>query len=549
MSKERYEILGTLGCGATSRVEKARDTVLGRTVALKTLVHAFGASVEQKQFLREAQIVSQLSHPAIVNLYDVGIEGENVAYLVMEYIAGKTLQQLLSESQVPFPRACSWIADLAGALNRAHRAGIIHGDIKPGNILVTEDGHIKLGDFGIARFATQVSGSGRLMGTPAYLSPEQIAGEPQSTRSDIFSLGIVLYQMVTGVAPFEGSSVSAVCAQILSAEPVAPSQRNPALPAAIDHIILRCLTKSPADRYPSAESLAASLYPFARNTWEPANPAAVSDTAVQTTKPSAGVAPQRGWLSRPLRSHDAWIAGAGALVLLGFVPAYHAIVARIRVPAAPVVAVGAPKAPSDLLGYSVSHTWDDVPTDTSDNAQVEPVLPPTRAAHVASVARTKPSRVQVPAKILTTSAPAAPEIASPAVSPISHAAERASLHIEIDSLVGEGALAIFADQNVVFTTELVVGKPGTPLKLERALPAGPHQLRVALYRPDKGLQTVKEGLGDIRSDTANTLRIHVGKRSKMLVRRETALDVSWPSAIAPSPGGSAPASLSAASMK
>ena len=552
MSKERYEILGTLGCGATSRVEKARDTVLGRTVALKTLVHAFGVSVEQKQFLREAQIVSQLSHPAIVNLYDVGIEGENVAYLVMEYIAGKTLQQLLSESQVPFPRACSWIADLAGALNRAHRAGIIHGDIKPGNILVTEDGHVKLGDFGIARFATQVSGSGRLMGTPAYLSPEQIAGEPQSTRSDIFSLGIVLYQMVTGAAPFEGSSVSAVCAQILSAEPLAPSQRNPALPAAIDHIILRCLAKSPADRYPSAESLAASLYPFARNTWEPAaSPAYTSDSAAlpPAQHPSSASAAKKNWFSRPLRAHDAWTAGAAALVLLSVVPAYRAVAARIRVPSAPAVVAAAPKAPSDLLGYSVSHTWDDIPDDATDDARLTPAPPPSRAARVAALARTTPSRVQVPVKVLATSAPAAPEIASPAVSPISHAAERASLHIEIDSLVGEGALAIFADQNVVFTTELVVGKPGTPLKLERELPAGPHQLRVALYRPDKGLQTVKEGLGDIRSDVANTLRIHVGKRSKMLVRRETALDVSWPSAIAPSLGGSAPASLSAASMK
>src|SRR4029077_8535974 len=132
---------------------------------------------------------------------------------------------------------------------------------------------------------------------------------------------------------------------------------------------------------------------------------------------------------------------------------------------------------------------------------------------------------------------------------ISHAPARAALHIEIDSLIGEGALAIFADQNLVFTTELVAGKPGAPMKLERALLVGPHQLRVALYRPDKSLLTVKEGLGDLRTDTSNVLRIHVGKKSKMLVRRETALDVSWPSAVAPSPGGSAPANLSAASMK
>jgi len=166
-SKERYEILGNLGCGATSRVDKARDTVLGRTVALKTLVHSFGAPVEQKQFLRESQIVSQLSDPAIVSLYDVGMENGSISYLVMEYVAGKTLQQVLAAGPVPVARACAWAADLAGGLRGAHRAGVLHGDIKPANILVTEDGKVKLGDFGIARFATQVSRCGQLMGTPA----------------------------------------------------------------------------------------------------------------------------------------------------------------------------------------------------------------------------------------------------------------------------------------------------------------------------------------------------------------------------------------------
>ncbi len=230
MQKDRYEILGPLGFGATSRVDKARDKIIGRTVAIKTLVHSFGAAPQQKQFLREAQIVGQLSHPAIVNLFDVGVEETGIAYLVMEYVNGRTLLQVLSESPIPWPRACSWAADLATALGRAHHAGIIHGDVKPANIMITEEGEVKLSDFGIARFATQVSGSGRIMGTPAYLAPEQIMGEPHSTRSDLFSLGIVLYQMLTGVPPFDGSSVAAVCAQILTADPVEPSRRNPALP-------------------------------------------------------------------------------------------------------------------------------------------------------------------------------------------------------------------------------------------------------------------------------------------------------------------------------
>src|SRR6202049_123866 len=144
MQKDRYEILGPLGFGATSRVDKARDKIIGRTVAIKTLVHSFGAAPQQKQFLREAQIVGQLSHPAIVNLFDVGVEETGIAYLVMEYVNGRTLQQVLAESPIPWPRACSWAADLATALGRAHHDGIIHGDVKPANIMITEEGEVKL---------------------------------------------------------------------------------------------------------------------------------------------------------------------------------------------------------------------------------------------------------------------------------------------------------------------------------------------------------------------------------------------------------------------
>jgi Protein kinase domain len=529
MPKNRYEILGPLGSGAISRVDKARDTLLGRTVALKTLVHAFGAP-EQKQFLREAQIVSQLSHPAIVNLYDVGIEDENVVYLVMEYVSGKTLQQVLSESVIPLHRACAWAADLAGALGRAHRAGIIHGDVKPGNILVTEDGSVKLGDFGIARFATQVSGSGRTMGTPAYLSPEQILGESQNTRSDLFSLGIVLYQMVTGAPPFEGSSISAVCAQILSAEPMPPSQRNPALPAGIDRIILRCLAKSSADRYPSAEAFAASLYPFMHPTSEPArNP-------VERRK--------AWWFARPNRWRQVSVAAVvGVLAVCGALVFRHEA-RRFQVPAPPLTAAAATPAPHDLRAYSPANAlgagkasaFEEVP------AREQPVTRPRKPGALPlrrSMARTEPSRATPPAARNASSSLSAPELVSPPAGPVSGADDLAALRIEIESTVGEGALAIFADQKLVFTTDLRLGAADHPLRLEHRLPAGPHQLRVALYRPDKSLQTTKEGLGEIRRDTANTLKIHVGRRLKLLVRRETSLDVSWPSAITPVPRGPA----------
>jgi serine/threonine protein kinase len=536
MSKNRYEVIAPIGCGATSRVDKARDTILGRTVALKTLVHSFGAPTEQKQFMREAQIVSQLSHPAIVSLYDVGIEQENVAYLVMEYVAGKTLQQVLAESTLPVPRACAWAADLAGALGRAHKAGIIHGDVKPANILVTEDGNVKLGDFGIARFATQVSGSGRLMGTPAYLSPEQIMGETQNTRSDLFSLGIVLYQMMTGVPPFEGTSVSAVCAQILSADPVPPSQRNPALPAGIDHIVMRCLAKSPADRYPNAEAVAASLYPFARTAGEPF---AVQPDALPPARPSAPRT--NSWFARPIQSSDAWVAGVAAVLIVLCVPVSRSIVKRFRLPAAPVLAMAAPMPPHNLMGYPETFTVPDL-GDTEDASNQALASSKTRAPRtvVAPASRRLNGGVVPPPKIATVDpSPSMAVLASSSTSSISKAVGGASLQVEIDSTVPDGVVAVFADQALLFTTELHAGTVADPVRFEHALPSGPHQLRVALYRADKSLQVAKEGLGQIRGDMVNTLKIHVTRKSKLLVRKETTLDVSWPSAISPTPAGNA----------
>jgi len=154
LQKGRYEALESIGSGTTSRVERARDNVIGRTVALKTFIHSFGEDLEE-QFLREAQLVGQLSHPAIVQLYDVGVHEHGTPFLVMEYIAGKTLEEYLESSSLTVQRACAWAADLARALALAHRTGIIHGDIKPGNIFVTPEEKVKLGDFGIARLATQ----------------------------------------------------------------------------------------------------------------------------------------------------------------------------------------------------------------------------------------------------------------------------------------------------------------------------------------------------------------------------------------------------------
>ncbi len=378
--QSRYEIIETLGTGATSRVDKARDTLIGRTVALKTFLHGFGSRDVQKQFLREAQIIGRLAHPYIVGLYDVGTDSNGVPYFVMEYVEGKTLERVLDAGPLPLEKAAIWTMDLAAALSRAHRAKVIHGDVKPANILITKDGQVKLGDFGIARFATQVSSSGNLMGTPAYLSPEQIQGQTQDTRSDLFSLGIILYQMTTGVRPFSGSSVSAVCAQIVSITPPPPSHHNPALPAAFDHIVMRCLEKDPAARYATAESLGASLYPFAHGKDAPPVSETSSATqliertevwassAMKSLRSQAEELSRRfpssmattwnsssGWWNRPMQRRDLWAWGAAALILVSLVPVARALRNRSH-QAAPITSVASTPQASTVASNTTGPT-------------------------------------------------------------------------------------------------------------------------------------------------------------------------------------------------
>jgi eukaryotic-like serine/threonine-protein kinase len=295
----RYEILENLGRGATCRVDKARDTIIGRTVAVKTFLQGFGKNSEQ-QFLTEAQTIGRLSHTSIAQLYDVGTDAYGAPYLVMEYVSGKSLAQLVAHTPVPFAKAAVWAADIASALSYAHRAGVIHGDVTPGNIRVTIDDQVKLVDFGVARFATQSSRSDRVLGTPAYLSPEQIAGQKQDGRSDLFSLGVVLYEMITGFRPFAGDSLGDVCAQILTAEPLPPSKLNPALPQALDRIVARCLAKNPKDRYQSGYQLARALYLVARG----------------RSKSSAKAAYLTSWIGRPANVRDL-LPIASAIVLAG----------------------------------------------------------------------------------------------------------------------------------------------------------------------------------------------------------------------------------------
>jgi serine/threonine protein kinase len=262
----RYEILEIIGTGAHGRVARAHDPLINRLVAIKLFPKELATGEARQRFIQEARVVGQLSHPAIITLHDMGIdEPTQTPYLVMEYIEGQPLDRILEKGgSLPFPKACAWASEVACALGAAHRKGVIHGDVKPANMLITNDGRVKLMDFGMARLARRDSAATPLSGTPAYWCPEQIMGKPQDSRSDLFSLGVVLYEMVTGQRPFDAESLQGICGRVLSSTPLPPSHANPSVPAGFDQVVARCLAKDPEKRHVTAEALAEDLYPLAR---------------------------------------------------------------------------------------------------------------------------------------------------------------------------------------------------------------------------------------------------------------------------------------------
>ena len=259
----RYRIERELGRGGMAKVFLGTDTVLGRTVAVKVLApqYADDDSFVQR-FRREAQAAASITHPNIVSVFDTGSD-DGVHFIVMEYVEGRTLAEILAGGGRILPdRAIDIAIDVDRALEAAHARGVIHRDIKPGNIMLDPRGDVKVTDFGIARVTTTadtVAQTAAIMGTAAYLSPEQAQGLPNDGRSDIYSLGCVLYEMVTGRPPFLGDSPVAVASKQVLEQPVPPSRLNPDVTADLDAVILRTLAKNPANRYQSADEMRADL--------------------------------------------------------------------------------------------------------------------------------------------------------------------------------------------------------------------------------------------------------------------------------------------------
>ncbi|MER7837298.1 protein kinase [Streptomyces sp. NPDC096040] len=287
----RYQLRDLLGAGGMASVHLAYDTVLDRQVAIKTLHTELGREQAfRERFRREAQAVAKLTHTNIVSVFDTGEDtlsdggsatgdGSLMPYIVMEYVEGRPLGSVLDEDvrqygAIPADKALKITADVLAALEISHEMGLVHRDIKPGNVMMTKRGVVKVMDFGIARAmqsgVTSMTQTGMVVGTPQYLSPEQALGRGVDARSDLYSVGIMLFQLVTGRLPFDADSPLAIAYAHVQEEPVAPSSINRALPPAVDALIARALKKNPNERFPTAESMrdeclrvAASLQPAA----------------------------------------------------------------------------------------------------------------------------------------------------------------------------------------------------------------------------------------------------------------------------------------------
>jgi serine/threonine protein kinase len=264
----RYEIIAELGRGAMGVVYKARDPKIDRFVAVKTISLSTQNPEQEREyrerFFHEAQAAGRLLHPGIVTIFDTGEDPEgHIAYIVMEYIAGQSLERMLSEKskKLPLDKALLLTEELAEALDHAHGQGVIHRDMKPANVLVTPQGHAKIADFGIAKMnMAYMTLRGQVIGTPAYMSPEQLEGEAVDQRSDLFSLGAILYRMVTGFGPFQGNSTATVCFKVANRDPLRASALDPELPPELDAVIARAMAKEPSQRYQRGLEFALDLH-------------------------------------------------------------------------------------------------------------------------------------------------------------------------------------------------------------------------------------------------------------------------------------------------
>ncbi|MGB6385225.1 MAG: serine/threonine-protein kinase [Terriglobales bacterium] len=540
----RYEILSELGRGAMGVVYKARDPKINRVVAVKTISLA-GQSPEEEseyreRFFREAEAAGRLSHPGIVTIFDMGEEPDTHApYIVMEFVGGQSLDKLLSRDghKLPVEAALQLTLELAEALDCAHGQGVVHRDLKPANILLTEDGHAKIADFGVAKLnLANHTLAGRALGTPAYMSPEQLNGENVDGRSDLFSLGVVLYTVLTGYRPFQGNSAITVSFKVVNRDPIAATLLNTELSPGLDYIIERAMAKDPAERYQRGMEMVLDIQELraGREPWSKAKlPAsATSRGAAQTANERAGVPLGQPWIAAQLlstarslsRGHGAsgnvekvrkrFLAGALVLVGLLFLGLWVSSLGPRRVPHR----AGVPLPPLGTVAPVA-------PVKTTADTQTPP--PTTAAASVATAPT--PIVKELPKPILaerthpsaTKAVGANSRLTSSATSP---ATSPATLVIEVDHKFAEAHLSLWVDDRLAYVhmlegtdkKHLVVFHHVQGHELHAIqLAAGKHRLRVEVV-PGGGVSDQSATVaGEFTSGQENVLQVNFNKSGEM----------------------------------
>jgi serine/threonine-protein kinase len=397
MQLGRYKVVSKIGQGAMGVVYRATDPLLERDVAIKTIridVSANEREEFKKRFFREAKSAAKLNHRNIVTVFDAG-EVEDVAYIAMELLDGQDLRNFLGEGErLSLERAASIIADVANALHYAHEQGVIHRDVKPGNIILLSNNTVKLADFGIARLqSSNATQTGQMFGTPKYMAPEQIMGKPADARADIFSLGVVLYQLVTGVAPFDGETFSAIMFSVIQEPAMSPSDIVGKVPAGVEYILSKALAKKPENRYQSAMEMEADLRYFALSNEKAALPWGVGGLR---SKADSG----RVDVPQPLTSAAA--ADMQNTVVMQASDLKHLSTARMMAAPAPVPTPPVTP-PADLVSE-----WEKTTVFRANQPPPEPLVPAMPAGTVEATASPQPvtAAAPVPAPL-----PPAPNIA------------------------------------------------------------------------------------------------------------------------------------------
>jgi eukaryotic-like serine/threonine-protein kinase len=551
----RYEILSELGRGAVGVVYKARDPKINRVVAVKTFSLAGHPSEDEQdfrdRFVREAEAAGRLSHPGIVTIFDVGEEPDTRSpYIVMEYVGGRSLDKVLADNdnRLPLETALQLTHELAEALDCAHGQGVVHRDLKPANILITEDGHAKIADFGVAKLnlANQTL-VGRTLGTPAFMSPEQLNGEPVDGRSDLFSLGVVLYTVLTGYRPFQGNSAMTVSFKVVNRDPIPATVLDTDLPPGLDYLIGRAMAKDPAQRYQRGMEMALDIQDLraGRELWSRAKQAGSSIGAVtppptdKIKAPATATANRSAGLPRSLpknllaeklldtmnkKSIAAMLLFAGvALFALRVAPWAKPRPSAPRNQLEGRMAGPLALAPVTTAGKIESAVAADTPAANAPEEAPLPAAPMPEVSHSPAPIHkklAKPHEVKVaasPKRIFSNSPTAAP-IAPPA-----------TLDIEIEHKFPQAQLSIFVDSALTYThplegvdkKRLVVFHSVQGHEFHAVqIPEGNHQIRATITTDPSAPDHSGVVTGNFVSGQEKMLHIHFDKHGEMSLSLE-----------------------------